>query len=510
MTNNQYNRGESLFYDRTAGGRAKRKKDRYGNPLGLPDETPGPIGDTEEILRRSREADNAIGEAARLASKPLPPVNIPEIADIKPQTEIPPGQTDPDRQNHPENLFGYGTKSVDTRSTEGERRERDYENSLSITGANEGYTLPPVRFSLDINESYPVEKEKLAEHSANDGFTIREDTSELAAESKRRIEENAAFIERFMKGNEAQQRFANGIPAPGEAHQSILGMYMGAKSKSDHAMQGDWGETVRNLNGSSFGQGVMDVYHGGARGIYELGNEGLTILGEVNKSKHFVPFPYPTTPYALLDRLQQNFPEDQKLDSRYELYKMKKNLRAGAEEHRQAQSGDYKDAGFMDNQGYLGVKGAGEFARDLPAILMAGKILMSAGKKWTGLYSALEGGVGELTDHYDKEVDKYMKMPQQEMERYPEYVQAKREGKSEEQARFRAADPRAKRGALISLFTGVIKGMMKYGVNHLTGSGSDGILTRFVQDFLGGRGVDEFTRRPAEKLQEIYKDYKND
>ena len=96
-----------------------------------------------------------------------------------------------------------------------------------------------------------------------------------------------------------------------------------------------------------------------------------------------------------------------------------------------------------------------------------------------------------MTDHYDKEVDKYMQMPQQEMERYPEYVQAKREGKSEEQARFRAADPRAKRGALISLFTGVIKGMMKYGVNHLTGSVADGILTRFVQDFLGGRAVDE-------------------
>lgn len=130
--------------------------------------------------------------------------------------------------------------------------------------------------------------------------------------------------------------------------------------------------------------------------------------------------------------------------------------------------------------------------------------------RFAALYSFLERKVGELTDHYDKEVDKYMKMPQQEMERYPEYVQAKREGKSEEQARFRAADPRAKRGALISLFTGVIKGMMKYGVNHLTGSGSDGILTRFVQDFLGGRGVDEFTRRPAEKLQEIYKDYKND
>ena len=125
-------------------------------------------------------------------------------------------------------------------------------------------------------------------------------------------------------------------------------------------------------------------------------------------------------------------------------------------------------------------------------------------------YSAFESGTGELTDHYDKEVDKYMGMPQQEMERYPEYIQARKEGKSEEQARFRAADPRAKRGALMSLFTGVIKGMMKYGVNYLTGSAADGIVTRYVQDFLGGRVVDEIMEKPSEKLRNIYKDYKND
>ena len=135
---------------------------------------------------------------------------------------------------------------------------------------------------------------------------------------------------------------------------------------------------------------------------------------------------------------------------------------------------------------------------------------MSAGKKWTGLYSALEGGVGGLTDHYDKEVDKYMEMSQQEMERYPEYVQAKKEGKSEEQARFRAADPRAKRGALISLFTGVIKGMMKHGVSHLTGSAADGIVTRYVQDFLGGRAVDGTVNNVNDQLRNYFNNKDND
>ncbi len=79
----------------------------------------------------------------------------------------------------------------------------------------------------------------------------------------------------------------------------------------------------------------------------------------------------------------------------------------------------------------------GEFARDLPAIMMGGNILMAAGKNRVLLYGALEGGSGELTEHYDRQVDRYMAMPHEEMEKYPEYNQAEREGKSEEQARFR-------------------------------------------------------------------------
>ena len=392
MANNEFNWGEGLFYDGTGDGKRKRKKDPYENPLGLSSETPGMIRDTEETLRQSKETDNAIGETARLASKPLPSVKIPDpVIPPEPQTEIPPAQTDTAPQKNSVNLFGYGTKSRDTRPTEGEKRDKNYEDSLKIDGGNEGYTMPPIKPSTGNVESYPGEREKLQEHNANEGFTIG-NKSRTDEESERRIEETAAFLERFFKGNEKEQRYANGLPAPGEEHKSILVMYTDAKSKSDNAMQGDWGKTVKNLNGSSFGQGVMDVYHGGARGMYELGNEGLTILGEMNKPKPFVPFPYPTTPYALLDRLQQNFPEDKKLDSRYELYKMKKNLRAGAEEHRQAQSSDYKAAGWSRHQGYLGVWGLGEFARDMPAIFMAGKILMSAGKNGQDYIAPLKEG----------------------------------------------------------------------------------------------------------------------
>lgn len=114
MTNNIDDWGESLFYDGTGNGRAKRKKDRYGNPLGVPDEMPGSIGDTEEIMRRSREADNAIGEAARKADKRMTSVKIPDEASGKPvfRTDVPSVRNDTGTRNRSGNLFGYGTETV--------------------------------------------------------------------------------------------------------------------------------------------------------------------------------------------------------------------------------------------------------------------------------------------------------------------------------------------------------------------------------------------------------------
>lgn len=42
-----------------------------------------------------------------------------------------------------------------------------------------------------------------------------------------------------------------------------------------------------------------------------------------------------------------------------------------------------------------------------------------------------------------------MGKPEKEMMAYPEYVEAKREGKSGEEARFRVGDPGVKKGSLI-------------------------------------------------------------
>ena len=62
----------------------------------------------------------------------------------------------------------------------------------------------------------------------------------------------------------------------------------------------------------------------------------------------------------------------------------------------------------------------------------------------------------------------------------------------------------------MSLFTGVIKGMMKHGVNRLTGSTTDRILTRFVQDFLVGRGVDGTVNGVNDHLRNYFNNTDND
>lgn len=92
--------------------------------------------------------------------------------------------------------------------SEAEKKARDYENSLTIQGANEGYTIPPIRQLKGNSESY----------------------RRAQAESQQNSERLTHFLGQFMQGNGRENRFANGIPAPGEPYESILGMYMEKKN----------------------------------------------------------------------------------------------------------------------------------------------------------------------------------------------------------------------------------------------------------------------------------------
>ena len=457
MTNNIDDWGESLFYDGTGNGRAKRKKDRYGNPLGVPDEMPGSIGDTEEIMRRSREADNAIGEAARKADKRMTSVKISDEASGKPvfRTDVPSVRNDTGTRNRSGNLFGYGTETVDTRLTEDEQKERDDHDSLSLTGANEG-------------------------------FTIREDTSELAAESKRRIEENAAFIERFMKGNEAQQRFANGIPAPGEAHQNILGMYMGAKSKRDNAMQGEWGKTVQDLNGSSFGQGVMDVYHSGAAGGYDVGNGILrgTQMVEPFVKKHY-QFPWKTNPRYTDPETGIEYEFD---PMEYGLYRFRQQFRDESKNHEEARSEDF-DQASVANPGYLGMKAAGKGAQDIMALLGTGWIIRNLGPAGIAGEMAL-GALNGKGKQYDEHMDEVMKKSEEAMWKNGVYREMRKAGRTDHEARFAIGTKHARMGSDAAALFGAFKAMLVAGAGRLVRDGSERWGTRTVQDLFLQEGSD--------------------
>ena len=491
MANNEYRWDEGMFNDGTGDGRKKRKKDPYENPLGLSDKIPGILRDTEDTLRESQEIGNAIGRTATQAGKPASAVNIPDEPDIRPQprSAIEPAPGDTDSQNRSGSLFNYGTKTVNTRPTEEAKRERNYEDSLKIDGGNEGYAIPPMSPSTGSGESYPGEKAKLAGHSANEGFTIREDTSALAAESKRRIEENAAFIERFMKGNEKEQRFANGLPAPGENHRSILGMYVDSRNRSDNAAQGDWAQSIKDRNKAEFSQEWKDIYHSGMAGGYELGNEAATTLDLLEDTKKINRFMFIPAPYSLFENQfnGRNYIRDL---GGYSGYKLKKYFREKAKGHLDLRSQD-NDNASLDNPGYLSVKGAGEFVRELPhALAGAGLAARVKGGTAALIISGVEGGMAAYTKRIDTEMDRLMAKPEPEMLDNPDYVRIRKEVADPEEARYIMAKEYARQGVLGDIFKGALKGMLGTGISNVTRNGTEGLILRTIQDVFGGRMAD--------------------
>ena len=442
MAKNEYNWGVGLFYDGTGDGKRKRKKDPYENPFGLSGEPPGILRDTEDTLRESQERDNAIGEAARQLDKPAPAVNLPDVPDIKPplRSIIDPIQTDTDSQNRSGSRFKYGTKAYDTRPTEEAKREKNVEDSLKIDGGNEGYTLPPIKPSTGNGESYPGEKEKLQEHSANEGYTIREDTSALAAESKRRMEETTAFIERFMKGNEKEQRFANGLPAPGENHRSILGMYVDSRNRSDNAAQEDWAQSIKDRNKAEFSQEWKDIYHSGMAGGYDIGNglvRGAQMVEPFVK-KHY-QYPWKSNPRYTDPETKIEYEFD---PMEYGLYHFRQYFRDESKNHENARSQDFNEAG-LTKPDYLGVKAAGKGAQDILALLGTGWVIKNLGP--AGIMGELTlGALNGKGKKYDEHMDEIMKKSEDDMWKNGAYREMRKAGRTDHQARFAIGNKHAR------------------------------------------------------------------
>ena len=346
----------------------------------------------------------------------------------------------------------------------------------------------PVQPSTGNSESYPGEKEKLVERGVNEGFTIGH-KSRTDEESERRIEETAAFLERFFKGNEKEQRFANGLSAPGEEQKSILGMYMGAKRESDNAMQGDWAQSIKDRDKSAFGQGLGDMYHSGMAGGYELGNEAATTLDLLEDARKINNALFLPAPYSLFENQfnGRNYVRDL---TGYSGFKLKKYFRDKVKGHLESRSQDNENAS-LDNPGYLSVKGAGAFLNELPHTL-TGAAVASKVKGGTAalIISGVEGGMAELTKRVDKEMDRLSAKPEGVMLLDPDYVRIKKEVSDPEEARYIMAKEYARQGVLGDIFKGVLKGMLGTVITGKTRNGTEGLILRTIQDVLSGMGAD--------------------
>ena len=346
----------------------------------------------------------------------------------------------------------------------------------------------PVQPSTGNSESYPGEKEKLVERGVNEGFTIGH-KSRTDEESERRIEETAAFLERFFKGNEKEQRFANGLSAPGEEQKSILGMYMGAKRESDNAMQGDWAQSIKDRDKSAFGQGLRDMYHSGMAGGYELGNEAATTLDLLEDARKINNALFLPAPYSLFENQfnGRNYVRDL---TGYSGFKLKKYFRDKVKGHLESRSQDNENAS-LDNPGYLSVKGAGAFLNELPHTL-AGAAVASRVKGGTAalVISGVEGGMAAYTKRVDSEMDRLSAKPEGVMLLDPDYVRIKKEVRDPEEARYIMAKEYARQGVLGDIFKGALKGMLGTAITGMTRNGTEGLILKTIQDVLSGMGAD--------------------
>ena len=493
MPNNDFDNwsGNSFTFPESTNSK-KTKKDRYDNPLGFTEQPYGINREAEDILRQSRETDRVIGETAKQLRRAEP---IPEVAPVK-ALPVPGFPADPQTEGNGNdtsrhgNRFQYKTKAYNTGDiNEMEKRASDYEESLKIDSGNEGYTLPPVQPSTK-SESYPDENRKLQENAANEGFTIRnsEEYRQAQIESEQNIKSMTEFFGKFFHGNERENRFANGLPAEGEGHYSILGNYRNLKNKTDNLTQEDWEKSISNLYKSPVGQATMDIYHSGAAGGYELGNEAITAVDLMNDAKKN-GFMFLPAPYTLFENHLNgmNYTRDV---TGYSGYKIKKYFRDKLREHLDARSEDNTNAS-LNNPGYLSVKGAGTFIREFPHAL-AGAAMASRVKGGTAavILSGTEGAMAAVTERIDKEMERLIAKPEEEMLQNPDYVRIRKKISDPEEARYIMAKEYSRKGILGDIFKGALKGILGGKITDITRNGTEGLIFRLFQDVWGGKSAD--------------------
>ena len=171
-------------------------------------------------------------------------------------------------------------------------------------------------------------------------------------------------------------------------------------------------------------------------------------------------------------------------------YKIKKYFRDKAREHLDSRSEDNNNAS-LNNPGYLSVKGAGTFIRELPHAL-AGAAMASRVKGGAAamILSGTEGAMAAVTERIDREMDRLAAKPEEEMLLNPDYVRIRKEVSDPEEARYIMAKEYARQGVLGDIFKGALKGMLGSKITDITRNGTESLVFRLVQDVFGGKSVD--------------------
>ena len=494
MSGNEFNWGDGLFGDPSGNSEKKRKKE-LENPLGFSVKPSGIIDDVDNILRQGSETDRAIGEASSQLKKTEPAVRIVETPVIQPESKpvsgIDPntGKTEQtDKGANDGNRFRYRTKAYNTGNiNEMEKRASDYEESLKIDSGNEGYTLPPVQPSKG-RESYPDENRKLQENAANEGFTIRnsEEYRQAQIESEQNMKSMTEFFGKFLRGNERENRFANGLPAEGEGHSSILGNYLDLKNKTDNFTQEDWEKGIKNLSRSSFGQGVMDIHHSGAASGYDLAEKALILSHMLDSTRSLHAGVYEngigwTDPDT---RVRYSVSPSDLND-----YRTWKFLKKAGQAHKDARSDDFKQD-WKTNHGYIPIKAVGTGIQDILTPLVTAYLATQTGQVGEMAVPLLSGVVGGYSKGYAQRMEEKENIPEVEMMKNPVYVKMRRHGWSDEYARFALSRQEAEAEGWMQGLYGLVSSYLTGKAVGMTRTGDEGELMKTGQDIFFDKLID--------------------
>ena len=313
----------------------------------------------------------------------------------------------------------------------------------------------------------------------NEGFVLSPGINEQADRFRQTLEGWGKQGGEMLSGHERDTRFALGISAKDEETRSVLGTYLEAKRDSDSITHADEARHIRELAGTRYGQGVMDIAHSGAAGTVDTGSKALTYGYLATKPLSF-----------LLDRDAYQDPDTgtvYKDDlTAYLSYPLRRYLYEKKQAQKAARSEEYRQTGLRTHPGYLPVKAAGTALEDLLTTLAALWITRRLDPADSTAAGMVVSAVSDYSSGYDKTVAEWMDKSEEEMEQNGVYRELRRRGIPGHQARFIIGHTLGEKQAKINALVGAVRAYAVSVLGGITRTGTESGPLRFWQD----KGID--------------------